>query len=143
MGSDGGQAQSVRFWRLNAGLTLEEVAVRAHLSRATVVKLERGERSTLFDHEAERRVAVALGVEPSMVAWGVDGDAEPRVGLRALREQSGLSEGQVAAAACVAVRTLRRAEAGAAIHPRYAKAIADYWQINVTDFYPRERRRAA
>lgn len=137
----GNGQRSVRFWRLQAGLTLEEVALRAFVARATVLRLERGERSS---RALEASVASALGVSSETIAWGaVEDSGEGSVSLLALREDAGLSERQVAGSAGVTLRTLRRAEAGALIHPRYAKALADFWKVCVTDFYPRERRRAA
>lgn len=144
-GLQGEEAHSVRWYRLNAGLTIDEVAARAGIAVGTVVRLERGERSTLLDHEAERRVARALGVEVEAIAFGarLEANGVATINLGTLRAESGLEPAQVATGSGVPRRTVVRAEAGVPVHPRYAKALADYWKIKVTDFYPRERRAAA
>jgi transcriptional regulator with XRE-family HTH domain len=126
----------LRWARLNAGLTLNELAASAAVSQGTVSRLEHGERAPL--HAIEQRVAFALGVEPDSIAWGTDADDEESgsLGLVELREDRKLRPNDIAARTGVPLRTLRRAEAGAAIHPRYAKRLADFYGCRVTDFYP-------
>lgn len=136
-------ARPLRTWRLNAGLTLDELAVAAHVARNTLKRLEEGGRSTLYDHEGERRVARALGIEPEAIAWGVEVEVEPVVSVLALRRARGLEPADVAARTGVPIKTIVRAEAGAAIHPRYAKRLGDFYGVAVCDFYPHARRAAA
>jgi len=143
MGS-GGKGHTVRWLRLNLGLTVEEVALAAHVSPNTVRGLERGGRSTILAHEIERRVATALGVDPVAIAWGAAEDADDgTLSLATLREGRKLTPGQVAEQSGVPVRSVRRAEAGSAIQPRYALRLADFYGCRVTSFYPRALRQAA
>lgn len=131
------ERRSVRWRRLNAGWTANELAAVADVSRGTLLRIEHGERSVLFGHEAERRVAHALGVAPEAIAWGEPGDVgEGTADLAREREARGLTVREVAGAAQVPYATVVRAEAGAAIHPRYAKRLADLFGLAVTDWYP-------
>lgn len=131
-------AEPLRVVRLNVGLTLGELAVAAEVSQGTVSRLEHGERAPL--HAIERRVAQALGVAVEEIAWGSSDDSSTgeRLDLVEAREARGLRPNDVAARARVPLRTVRRAEIGAAIHPRYAKRLADFYGCRVTDFYPHE-----
>jgi transcriptional regulator with XRE-family HTH domain len=52
----------LRDLRLNAFLTQRELAEKAGLTQATIVRLERGQR--LARPSTARRIADALGVEP-------------------------------------------------------------------------------
>lgn len=139
-----GEAHCVRYWRLNAGLTIDELANLARIAPGTVRRLEAGYRSTTLGSVAEYAVADALGVDSEAVAFGTveDGDA-PTLDLTAERESRRLAEGEVAKQANVPLRTLRRAEAGVAIAPRFALRLATFYGCQVSDFYPRERRAAA
>lgn len=139
MGRTERHAEPLRCLRLNAGLTLGELASAAEVSQGTVSRLEHGERAPL--HAIERRVADALGVAVEAIAWGAsDGDGRPAepFDLTAAREARGLRPNDIAARARVPIRTVRRAEDGAAIHPRYAKRLADFYGTTVVSFYPRE-----
>lgn len=132
-GEEGRSAESLWSVRLNAGLTLNEVAARAQVSQGTVSALEHGGRAPM--HAIEQRVADALGYSLEAIAWG----AVPEGGsldLVELRDGRGLRTNDVAARAGVPLSTLRRAEAGAAIHPRYAVKLAEFYGCRVTDFYP-------
>lgn len=136
------EAHSVWFWRLNAGLTIDELANLAGIAPGTVRRLEAGHRSTALAHAAEREVAQALGVTVAEITFGIDED-EPTIDLMAEREARSLAEGEVARQANVPIRTLRRAEAGVAIAPRFALRLAGFYGCQVSDFYPRERKAAA
>lgn len=138
-----GEAHSVRFWRLNAGLTVDELANLAGIAPNTVRRLEAGYRSTTLGHAAEREVATALGIDLAAIAFGADADNGPTLDLTVERQRRSLVEGEVAKSANVPLRTIRRAEAGIAIAPRYALRLAAFYGCRVTDFYPRERRAAA
>jgi transcriptional regulator with XRE-family HTH domain len=139
MGSKGQTAGAVRWLRLNAGLTQDELARKAHISRSTLRNLEQGGRSRMLDHEAERRVAHALGVPWRAITFGtVDDYPDGTVDLVAERKARKLTPSEVADAADVPLKTVLKAEAGAAIHPRNARKLADFYGIRVTDFYPRE-----
>ncbi len=52
---------SLRYWRLQRALHQEELAERAHVSMATLWRLETGRPATI---ETIRRLAEALGVGP-------------------------------------------------------------------------------
>lgn len=137
-----GAALSVRSTRLNAGLTIDELAVRARLATNTIRRLEAGYRSTALDHAAERRVAATLSVPVEAITFGTDDD-EPTLDLADERKRRNLTHAKVAEATGVPVRSVRRIEAGASIGPRYALRLADFYGCRVSDFYPRERRAAA
>ena len=134
------ERRDVRALRLNAGMTVGELAATARVAMGTIHGLEHGRRSLMLDREVERRVARALGVEPDRIAWGEVGDeTAPSFNLRTAREDRELSPGDVGARAGVPLRTVVRAEAGCAIHPRYAKRLADFYGTEVVAFYPIER----
>jgi transcriptional regulator with XRE-family HTH domain len=137
------ERQTVRALRLNAGLTRDELARLAHISPPTLRHLERGNRSTVLGHEAERRVAIALGVSPEAIAWGTIDRDGPSVNLRAEREARKLTVSEVAERANVPRKTVRKAEAGGAVHPRYALRLAVFYGCAVAAFYPRPDRAAA
>jgi DNA-binding XRE family transcriptional regulator len=131
--------RSVRWLRLNAGLTQDELARKAHVSRGTLRNLEQGRRSRVLSHEAEQRVARALGVRYEAITFGTVGDPpDAAVDLVALRTERKLAPAEVAIAADVPLKTVLKAEAGAAIHPRNARRLADFYGVRVTAFYPRE-----
>jgi DNA-binding XRE family transcriptional regulator len=133
------ERRSVRWLRLNAGLTQDELARKAHVSRGTLRNLEQGRRSRVLSHEAERRVAQALGVRYEAVTFGTVGDPpDGAVDLVMLRTERKLAPAEVAIAADVPLKTVVKAEAGAAIHPRNARKLADFYGVRVTAFYPRE-----
>jgi DNA-binding XRE family transcriptional regulator len=138
------RAHSIRWYRLNAGLTADELALTAQVAPNTLRRLERGYRSTALGHEAERRVAYALGIPTTAILFGPveDDDEGPTLDLAAEREARKLDQGEVAASASVPLRVLRRAEAGVAIAPRYALRLAGFYGCRVSDFYPAERREA-
>lgn len=142
MGSSG-ERHTVRWLRLNAGLTVEELALSAQVAPNTVRKIERGERSTMLGHAIERRIADALGCHVEAVAFGKFDDHDGRIDLEIERERRRLSPQEVAEAARVPIRTVRRAEAGVAVQPRYALRLAVFYGCRVTDFYPREEAAAA
>lgn len=135
--------RSARYWRLNAGLTVEQVAVMARVSRPSVMRLERGEGQPLGT--IVLAVAVALGVAPGMIALGcgpeADHDGEP-VNLAACRESLELERVDVAASVGLPLAVIKRAEDGAAIQPGYAKRLSDFYGVRVTDWYPPAEDRA-
>jgi transcriptional regulator with XRE-family HTH domain len=142
MGKRSERAHSIRWYRLNAGLTADELALTAQVAPNTLRRLERGYRSTALGHEAERRVAYALGIPATAILFGAAEDEGPTLDLASEREARKLGEGEVAASASVPLRVLRRAEAGVAIAPRYALRLAAFYGCRVSDFYPAERREA-
>ena len=129
-------AEPLRSWRLNAGLTVDELANLAGIAPNTVRRLEAGYRSATLGHAAEREVAQALGVTVGEITFGAVEDGEPTIDLAAEREARKLVEGEVAKQANVPLRTVRRAEAGVAIAPRYALRLAAFYGCRVTRFLP-------
>lgn len=141
----GMRARSARWWRLNAGLTADQLAVRAGLSRPSVARLERGEGTALGS--AVLAIASALGVAPSLIALGdvssADEETADRVELEGCREALGLSRDEVALAIGLPLAVIKRAESGAAVQPAYAKRLSDFYGVKVTDWYPAAEDRAA
>lgn len=136
--------RSARWWRLNAGMTADEVAVRAHLSRPSVARLERGEGTPTGT--VVLAIARVLGIAPGMIALGdvleADRDGE-RVSLAECRESLDLSRAEVAEAVGLPLSVVKRAETGAAIHVGYAKRLSDFYGVRVTEWYPHAEDRAA
>lgn len=133
--------RSVRYWRLNAGLTADEVAVRARVSRPSVTRLERGEGQA--SGSVLLRVAAVLGIAPGMISLdGPDGDGG-RVSLADCRRELEMDMASVAAALMMPLAVVKRAEDGAAVHPGHAKRLSDFYGIRVTDWYPVAEDRAA
>jgi transcriptional regulator with XRE-family HTH domain len=132
-----GPAHTLRWHRLNAGLTLDELAAHSKVGRNTVARLEHGGHAAA---PVRRALADALGIEPVALAVGEStAETEPEpVPLAALRARYGLSVYALAQRAKVAPQKVYRAEEGRAIHPRDAKRLADFFGIRVTDFYPRD-----
>lgn len=131
----------VRWYRLNLGLTLDELAARSHVSRNTISAVEalRAPRST-----SVWRIAAALDVDAETIALDaseLSDESEPH-SLVELREASGLSQIDVARLAEVSPSVVARAERGAAVHPHYALRISDALGCLVTAWYPREGPRA-
>jgi len=133
-----------RYWRLNAGLTIDQVAVMAHVSRPSVTRLERGEGkalgSILF------AVAAVFGVAPGMIALDGGSDADrdgERLSLVECREALDLERSDVAAQLHIPLAVIRRAETGAAVQPGHAKRLSDFYGVRVTDWYPDTESRAA
>lgn len=138
---DGFRRRSVRWYRLNAGLTLDELAARAHVSRNTVAGVEAlsGPRTA-----SVWRIAAALDVDAETIAVDpseVD-QHEPLQSLHELREGAGLTALDLARLAEVAPNVVYRAEHGSAVHPHYAFRISQALGCLVTDWYPREGPRA-
>jgi transcriptional regulator with XRE-family HTH domain len=134
----GGQvAHTVRWWRLNAGLTVERVAERAQVSRGSVLKLEHGAGWPL----AAVVTAIAGALSVPRDALTLTEPESPRVSLRRVREEAGLTVRELAVGCGVPIRSVERAEDGGAISPHLAKAISDRLGIRVTDWYPGHRER--
>lgn len=140
----GVRQRSARFWRLNAGMTADEVAVRAHLSRPSIARLERGEGKPTG--AVVLAVARVLGIAPSLIALGdtaaADDDGES-VSLTECREALELDRIEVAEAIGLPLSVIKRAESGAAIQVGYAKRLSDFYGVRVTDWYPIAEDRAA
>lgn len=134
---------SLRWYRLNAGLTANELAASGFVSKETLCRIERGEASVRLD--SARGIAEALGVRLDAIDWESPADdvGGGRANLAELRHAAGLTPQEVARAASVPYRTVGRAEAGHPVAPRYAKRLADFYGVRVTDFYPAEPRTAA
>lgn len=137
------ESHSIRWHRLNAGLTADELATTARVAPGTLRRLEQGYRSTVLRHEAEHRVAAALRIPVASIAFGVIDDEAPTVDLVAERQRRGWPEAEAAERAEVPLRVFRRAEAGIAIAPRYALRLANLYGCRVSDFYPPVERREA
>jgi transcriptional regulator with XRE-family HTH domain len=134
-----GSPHTLRWHRLNAGLTLDELAAHAEVGRNTIARLEHGGNAAA---PVRRSLADALGIEPAALAMGDEAEAEAEpVPLRALRDRRGLTVYELAQRAKVPPQKVYRAEEGRAIHPRDAKRLADFYGIRVTDFYPRDGNR--
>lgn len=124
--------RSIRWHRVNAGLSAERLASRARISRGTLSHLENGRHGS---PGSIQRIAQALAVEPAALGTHPP-DADPPLDLRALRERRALFVADVADATGVAERVIRRAELGRPIHPSHAKALADFYGCRVTDWLP-------
>lgn len=137
--------RSARWWRLNSGMTAEEVGARAHLSRPSIARLERGEGQPTG--AVTLAVARVLGVAPNLIALGdvlaADAEESERVSLKECREALSLERHDVALASDVPLSVIKRAENGAAIHPGHAKRLSDFYGVRVTDWYPVTEDRAA
>jgi transcriptional regulator with XRE-family HTH domain len=133
-----------RYWRLNAGLTIDQVAVMAHVSRPSVMRLERGEGKALGP--ILFAVAAVFGVAPGMIALDGSPAADydgPHVSLTECRASLELEPSDVAEQLNIPLAVIRRAEAGAAVQPGYAKRLSDFYGVRVTDWYPVAEDRAA
>lgn len=138
----GVRQRSARYWRLNAGLTVDELAVKARVSRPSITRLERGEGKPFGS--ILLAVASVLGVAPSLIALDGDGDGDgERVSLTDCRDAIGLTVADVASALTMPIAVVRRAESGAAVHPGHAKRLSDFYGVRVTDWYPESEDRAA
>jgi transcriptional regulator with XRE-family HTH domain len=136
--------RSARYWRLNAGLTVDQLAVMARVSRPSVMRLERGEGQPLGS--IVFAVAAVLGIAPGMISLDsgpeADRDGEP-VSLAGCRESLELERSDVAASLKIPLAVIKRAEDGASIGLGYAKRLSDFYGVRVTDWYPAAEERAA
>jgi transcriptional regulator with XRE-family HTH domain len=73
------QVKPLRLWRAEQALGLKELAAKAGVSHATILRIERAE--TLSQPRVYRKLAQALGIEPLQIAeyrrlMGVDQGVE-------------------------------------------------------------------
>ena len=123
----------VRWHRLNAGLTLDEVAARSGVGRNTLMRVEHGGGAS---HEVMVRLADALYTDAATLALRDGYPAHHRADVHELREAQGLSVLDLARRAGVSPGIVYRAEQGSAVHPRYALSLSRVLGCAVTDWYP-------
>jgi transcriptional regulator with XRE-family HTH domain len=128
------ESHTLRWWRLNEGLTLDALAIRARVSKQTVIRVEKGRPGL---EAVVRAVTVALGIPTDALRNGPP--EEPHTTLTALREHASVSVRELSFRTGVASAVIRRAEAGAAIQPDQAKRLSDALGSRVTDWYPTAR----
>lgn len=127
-------ARALREARLRAGLTQQALACLASVERTSLTHLERGRRVPTF--AVARRLAAALGCDAADLwpeAFAATSDEPPARSLRLARM---LSLAEVAAAAGVSRRAVRRADDGGRVTPANAKALADFYGVDVFDLQP-------
>jgi transcriptional regulator with XRE-family HTH domain len=127
------ERHSARWWRLNAGHSLDSLAALSGVSRPTLARMEQGIKTR--DLTCEERVCRALGI-PERLYVVAEPWERPTLSLLDQRERAELRPSTVAQLARVPARVLERAEEGRPIALHYAKSLADFYAIRVTDFYP-------
>lgn len=125
--------------RYAQGLSVDELAKLAGVSRASVYRAELG-------HAMKRDVVAGLAGVLGSEVWEAMPPWPPiprhDTVLSGIRSRSRESQRQMAERVGVSTGVFARAERGARIHPRHAKAIADAYGLDVADVLPVPQRKS-